>query len=100
MDVLLGFLIGLAYPPVLAIVVALMVAGRSAFGLILGVVAVITFVGPIIWAMTFISLGFVAGLAAFAGWVLGLGIAGLIVALFLASRLRRLGTQPPSAVNG
>ncbi len=98
LDVLLGFLIGLVFPPMLVIVIASLITARSGFPVIAGVAGLIMTAGPVVWIMTFIALGFLAGLAAFAGWVMGLGLAGLMIALFVASRARRLGSGPPSAV--
>ncbi len=89
MNILLGFLIGLAYAPMLVIVVAAMIAGRSSFGIIAGVVSLIALSGPVVWIMTFIALGVAAGFAAFGGWILGLGVAAIMAGLLIASRLRK-----------
>ncbi len=101
MDVLLGFLIGMAYPPMLVIVVASLRAARVSFGVIAGTVTLIMLAGPVVWAMTFVALGVGAGFAAFGGWLIGLGIAGLMFAIFVSSKVRQIrnvGSQPPSAV--
>ena len=96
MDVLLGFLIGLAFPPMLVIVVASMIAARSSFGVIAGVTALILISGPVVWIMIFVALGIGAGFAAFAGWLLGLGIAALMAIVLTVARFNR--SRPPSAV--
>lgn len=88
MDVLFGFLIGLAYPSTLVIIIASMVTARSGSGVIAAVTSLLLVCGPIVWIMTFIAFGFGAGLAAFAGWFLGLGLAALLATLVLASRFR------------
>ena len=100
MDVMLGFLIGLAYAPMLVIVVASMIVARSGFGVIVSVASLIALAGPIVWIMTFIALGFAAGFAAFGGWILGLGVAALIAVLLGISRLRRSESSPSWVARG
>lgn len=95
MDVFIGFLIGLAYPPMLVIVIAAMISARSGSSVIVGVTSLIMLSGPVVWIMTFIALGLAAGFAAFAGWILGLGIATIMVLLFIVSRARQAGSSPP-----
>ncbi len=97
MDIFYGFLIGLAFPPMLVIVVASMIAGRSGGGVIAGVASLILLAGPIVWIMIFIALGISAGLAAFGGWILGLGIAAAMVIGLLISRVRRTQKRPPAS---
>ena len=98
MDVLYGFLIGLAFPPSLIIVVAAMIAVRTKFGIIAGVLSLLMLAGPVIWIMIFVGLGVGAGFAAIGGWVLGLGIAAIIAILLLISRFRPAGSRPPLTV--
>lgn len=93
MDILYGFLIGLAFPPMLVIVIAAMRVGRSSAGIVVGVAALIMLSGPIVWIMVFIALGVGAGFIAFAGWVLGLGVAAIMATLLLASRFKRTRSQ-------
>ena len=100
MDVLLGFLIGLAYPPMLVIIVASLIAARSGIGVIAGVAGLILLSGPVVWAMTFVALGVGAGFAAFGGWIIGLGLAALIAGLVLVSRFRGMSSRPHSAARG
>lgn len=100
MDVLIGFLVGLAYPPMLVIVIAALISARSGAGVIAGVTSLIMLSGPVAWIMIFVALGVGAGFAAFAGWILGLGIAALIIVLFIVSRARRAGSSPPWTARG
>ncbi len=99
MDILFGFLIGVAFPPAFVIVVAALIAARAPAGVIGGIVAVMSMAGPAVWIMTFIAFGVAAGFMAFAGWILGLGIAAMMVFLLLASRFRRFRSQPPWATS-
>jgi len=97
-DVLYGFLIGLAYPPALVIVLALLRSAGWSAGILLGIAGLAIGVGPVVWVTIFVTLGFGAGVAAFAGWVLGLGAAAIMTILLLAAKIGSRSRGPRSAV--
>lgn len=93
MDNLYGFLLGLLYLPATLVIAALLSAagaGRRVSGT---VAALITLAGPIAWFIALIQLGVGAGFAAFGGWLFGLGVAIIIIGMFIKSRLRRLNLR-------
>ena len=97
MDILIGFLIGLTYMPAIVIVASLLMKLRVHVGIALGVAAVGVLSGPVVWAMVFVFFGFGAGLLAFAGWILGLGLAALIIVLEMVARVRSGRSKSSSA---
>ncbi len=95
-DILIGFLIGLSYLPAIVIVASALMKLRAP-GVAMGVAMVGLLAGPAVWALTFVYLGLGAGLVAFGGWVLGLGLAALIIVLEVVARVRSNRTRSHSA---
>jgi len=99
MDILIGFIIGLVYAPAVVIFVTALVKAGAGIGIVFGAVATGILAGPAVWILAFIMFGVAAGFMAFAGWVIGLGIAALIVFLELSSRFRSSNSNSHSTAS-
>ena len=75
MELLAGFLIGLALPPGAALVVASMVVGGARPKALFRTLLVTALIGIGAWAAVFVIWGVAAGLLAIIGWVAGWPVA-------------------------
>lgn len=89
MENLYSFLIGLGFPLLgMAVIPMIMIAGGAKPGEPAKAMAWISVAGIVAWVVIFVAWGFVAGLIAFAGWIVGLPVAaGALMAVYKARKI-------------
>ncbi len=95
MENLYAFLLGIAFPVGTMTVSVLMIASGAKQGEPAKAMAFLTLIGLVVWVVIFAEWGIAAGWIAFGGWVVGFGIAAVIMAVIYKVQRRKRAQRNP-----